>query len=99
MILEDDRTPEQKLTHTWAVIGTDTFMSGWGGAEGGMSYAGWACPFKRLSEVETTVRNRSDMQRVRVVKLDDYHPRAAHTHIYVFDEDREEPYFGRERQR
>jgi len=38
----DDRTTDQHATHRLAVIGTDSFMSGWGGAEGGASYAGWA---------------------------------------------------------
>ena len=43
MELVDDRTPEQKKSHSWLVIGTDSFMSGWGKASGGKSYAAWAC--------------------------------------------------------
>jgi len=30
-IFKDDRTEEQKKTHKMAVVGTDVFMSGWGG--------------------------------------------------------------------
>ena len=32
MVFKDDRTPEQKRTHTLVVMMTDLFMSGWGGA-------------------------------------------------------------------
>ena len=28
-VIKDDRTPEQKKTHDWVVVGTDSFMSGW----------------------------------------------------------------------
>jgi hypothetical protein len=31
-VIEDDRTPEQKQTHRVLVLGTDSFMSGWGQA-------------------------------------------------------------------
>ena len=40
MIFQDDRTPEQKKTHTLIVLATDRFMSGWGMAKNGVSYAG-----------------------------------------------------------
>jgi hypothetical protein len=83
----DDRTEEQKKTHVLAVVGTDTFMSGWGGAEGGKSYAGWACRPEDLWPTERRVRARGDMHRVRVVSLRDYRPQAAHTHIYVHREE------------
>ena len=33
MKIQDDRTPEQKATHTILIIGTDSFMSGWGGSQ------------------------------------------------------------------
>lgn len=53
MITADDRTPEQKLTHCWAVVARDRFMSGWGEdvnidrvenwvASGGYSRCAWA---------------------------------------------------------
>ena len=43
MILEDDRTLEQKKTHTSLIIGTDSFLSGGGEADKGKSFAAWAC--------------------------------------------------------
>jgi hypothetical protein len=85
---QDDRTPEQRATHTWAVAATDRFMSGWGGAKGGVSVAAWACPFAELRQVEDYVRSRSEMKRVRVVKLDAWRPRAAHVHVYVWEPNR-----------
>ncbi|KKN01180.1 hypothetical protein LCGC14_1130210 [marine sediment metagenome] len=85
-VFVDDRTPEQKKTHCVAVVGTDSFMSYWGHARNGLSYAGWACTPDDLNAVESWVRSRSDMKRVRIVSLDGYRPsRATHTHIYVVD--------------
>lgn len=84
MTYVDERTPEQRKTHALAVVGTDRMLSGWGGAEGGMSYAGWAFKDGEYAECLSWVDGRSDMQRVRLVTLDGYHPNAAHTHIYVF---------------
>jgi hypothetical protein len=81
----DDRTEEQMLTHRLAVVGTDSFMSGWGGAEGGMSYAAWAFKDGQESACLATISNRGDMKRVRVVNLDGYQAKgAAHCHIYVW---------------
>jgi hypothetical protein len=84
MIFKDDRTLEQRTTHTMAVIGTDSFMSGWGLAKNGMSYAGWACRPEDLPDCEAMVESRSEMKRVRVVLANTYRPKAAHTHIYVY---------------
>jgi len=87
MKTQDDRTPEQKVTHRWGVVGRDSFMSGWGGAEGGYSRACWAVAGdgSELTEVEKWVRNRSDMKYVNVVDLRTYRPPrgTAHFHIYV----------------
>lgn len=86
MIIKDDRTKEQRNTHTWAVVGTDSFMSGWGMAKDGASYAAWACTPDQIDEVERRIQDRPEMKRVRVVKLDDYRPNpklCAHLHIYV----------------
>ena len=83
MIHVDDRTDEQKQTHTVIVAGTDSMLSGWGQAEDGTSYAGWACRPEDLDKVESWVRNRSDMKRVRIV-FSDWRPRGpGHTHIYL----------------
>lgn len=89
MKVQDDRTDEQRETHPCLVVGTDSFLSGWGGAEGGASVAAWACSPDDLQTVERWVRNRSDMKRVRVVYdgpncKTRYKPkRAAHFHVYV----------------
>ena len=83
---DDDRTPEQHDTHRWAAVGTDTFLSGWGKAEGGASYAAWACTAMQLDACRQYVESRSDMKRVRVVDLNEYRPRGTgHLHVYVYD--------------
>jgi hypothetical protein len=83
MTYEDDRTRTQMKTHTVLVVGTDRFMSGWGGAEGGASYAGWACRPEDSDKVLKWVRRRGDQMRIRITS-DPYRPRnAAHVHIYV----------------
>ena len=83
MEYQDDRTNEQKKTHRFIVAMTDTFMSGWGKAENGTSYAGWACRHEHIEQVEQWVRSRGDAKRVRIVGSD-WRPRGTgHTHIYV----------------
>ena len=88
MIYQDDRTEEQKKTHTWLVIGTDRCLSGWGQAEGGTSVAAWACEPINKGKVLRWVSSRSDMLRVRelseLYKNRNYRPKgAAHYHIYI----------------
>lgn len=84
-VFVDDRTEEQKLTHPLAVIGTDSFMSGWGEAKDGLSYAGWAFKDGQEAEAFATIDNRTDMKRVRIVTLKGYRAAgAAHCHIYVY---------------
>jgi len=84
MIFVDDRTEEQKKTHATIVVGTDSFMSGWGEAGGGLSYAGWACKESEINACESMVRNRNEMKRVRIVG-NDYKPSGqGHCHIYVY---------------
>lgn len=85
-VLVDDRTEAEKKTHRLAVVGTDTFMSGWGRAGGGASYAAWAVRDGDLAGCLSWVESREDMIRVRVVSLDGYRPKAAHTHIYVYNQ-------------
>jgi|TARA_Y100000310_G_C20686245_1_gene819218 hypothetical protein len=80
----DDRTTEQRKTHRLAIVGADSFMSGWGQAAGGMSYAGWAFQDGEEAECLAMVDGRREMQRVRLVLLDGYRPQAKHTHIYVY---------------
>ena len=87
MIHRDDRTPEQRATHTWLVIGTDSSLSGWGEAASGASVAAWACRQADRLRVLRWVRARSEMKRVREVSEAGgrcYRPRAAaHFHVYV----------------
>lgn len=84
MIIQDDRTEEQKTTLTYGVVGTDKFMSGWGKADNGTSYAVWACKPDDIDKLERTINGRGDMLRVRIVELKTYKPRGrGHCHIYV----------------
>jgi len=82
MQIEDDRTDEQRKTHTILVGGTDRCLSGWGKAEGGKSYAFWACLPEHEKAVTEWVERRSDLARVRVVG-NDYKPKGpGHCHVY-----------------
>lgn len=87
MLFEDDRTEEFKSKPHIIILATDSFMSGWGGAGDGPSYAGWACDSCQEYQVERWVRSRSEMKRVRVVGSD-YKPPSGpgHCHIYVVDD-------------
>ena len=88
MIIRDDRTPKQKESHTWLIIGTDPFMSGWGEATKGVSVAAWACKPEQSHIVKKWVESRSDMKRIREVSEygRPYRPQGAgHCHIYVVD--------------
>lgn len=88
MKFQDERTDEQKRTHYVIIAATDKFMSGWGGAEGGTSYVGWACRPEHESEVYRWVKGRSEMKRVRRV-AGSWRPRGEpqdHCHIYVVDD-------------
>lgn len=85
MKIVDDRTDEQKQTHRYFVVGTDSFMSGWGEASGGISYAAWACDcHSTATHVASWVRGRKEMKRVRVVFGPKWRPRGVgHAHVYV----------------
>lgn len=81
MILKDDRTPQQKITHTVLIGGIDSCLSGWGGAEGGLSRAYWACPPEQADTVEAWVESRGDIRKV--TRRDKPSTDAKHVHIYV----------------
>ena len=87
----DDRTPAERTTHPILIVGTDSFMSGWGKAEGGTSYAAWACRQEDERAVLEWVERRGDMKRVRVtfdLPSAPYRPKGrGHLHIYVVRED------------
>lgn len=84
----DDRTPEQRETHTIGIVARDPAMSGWGGAKGGYSRACWAVdPTGNVTpeRVFDWVKARGDMQYVSMVDLRTYRPPrgTAHFHVYV----------------
>ena len=86
-IRKDDRTEEQKKTHTYLVTATDKFLSGWGQASGGSSKCAWACDnFDDAEKVLTWVENRSDMKYVNLNTSGKWYPSAAHVHIYVVND-------------
>lgn len=94
MHFEDDRTDSQRQTHNVLIVGTDSFLSGWGGARGGTSVAAWACQPKHARTVLDWVQSRSDMKRVRVIHENGrenrkYRPRGGcvHFHIYCVTDD------------
>lgn len=85
MKIRDDRTEAQKKALRWLIVGTDPGMSGWGEAEGGTSYAAWACDDDNVEACEAWVMARRDMRRVRRVYAKDYRPRGkGHLHIYLW---------------
>lgn len=89
MVIQDDRTPEQRQTHVWAVVARDKAMSGWGGAAGGHSRCAWACASLHDAEQkERWVRDRSEMRNVAIHDLRTYRVPmgTAHFHIYVAKE-------------
>ena len=83
--INDTRTGAEKDL-PFLVVGTDRFMSGWGKASGGASYAAWACDYATLDRCEARILARGDMMRVRVVRAATYRPgpNCAHLSIYVY---------------
>jgi len=86
MKYEDNRTPEIKKTHTVLITATDKFMSGWGEASQGASKCAWACKPEHEDKVYNWVKNRSEMKYVNINYSGRWHPKAAHVHIYVVDD-------------
>jgi hypothetical protein len=83
--IEDDRTPDQRRTHTWAVVMRDRFMSGWGGASGGASRCAWAIPPDGdVNKLARWVRSRGDAQYVTVVTLATYRPPRGTVHFQIY---------------
>lgn len=84
----DDRNESQKITHKWAIVAKDKYMSGWGGATGGASRVAWAVEsYASVDKLLSWVKSRNEMKYVNVVNLNDYRaPRStAHFHVYVAD--------------
>ena len=86
--MQDDRTEAQCLTHICFIKGRDTFLSGWGGAEGGTSYAVWSCKPEHLDTVYEWVKGRDDMVGVTAAfNPDTFHLlRGDRLHIYVVND-------------
>ncbi len=88
MQIQDDRTGIERSTHNCLVVGLDTFLSGWGKAKAGLSYAAWACRPEHQEQVLEWVRGRGDMKGVKV-RDKSYIPSGndgSHYHIYVVAE-------------
>ncbi len=83
----DDRTKEQKKTHTVLITATDRFLSGWGKARNGTSKCAWACKPEHVNQVLAWVESRNEMKYVNVNYTGKWYPKAAHVHIYVVNED------------
>jgi len=79
MEIKDDRSEEERATHTELIVMRDSFMTGQGGA----SYAAWACLPEHSKRVLEWVQSRSDAKNVRV-RGSNYVPRGeGHYHVYV----------------
>tara|TARA_R110000751_G_C13720709_1_gene475428 strand:+ start:380 stop:706 length:327 start_codon:yes stop_codon:yes gene_type:complete len=95
--VKDDRiestTSRERASAKYLIGGRDTFLSGWGEAEGGYSDAFWACTKEQRESVTEWVQSRSDIRDVKEIVLQDavarggtlprvLFPQAAHVHIY-----------------
>ena len=84
--VQDKRTEEQKATTIGFVNATDSALSGWGNASGGLSYYCIACSSQeQIEAVKRWFAQREDMKRVaeplRPRRRDD-----SHTSIIHFEE-------------
>ena len=94
-MVKDDRTQAEKHETIGFVVATDSFMSGWGGAEGGKSFV--ARPIRSREELDMVTEafeGRAEFKRVRFVlgKVTKegrvYKPRMQagdQLHVYGFD--------------
>ena len=83
MEFQDERTKEEMKTHCFLYGGTDKFMSGWGKASGGKSYAFWAFKPEDESKVLSWIHSRKEIIRQRHV-VSSYKPKGkGHCHVYV----------------
>jgi hypothetical protein len=84
---QDDRTELQKKEYTHLIGGRDSFLSGWGLASGGNSYAYWACKEEDSDKVLSWVSNRSDIKCVGMYRNNP--PCKApkhHVRVYVVED-------------
>jgi len=97
MIINDQRTPEQKETHHWAVVARDKFMSNWGQAKGGFSRCAWAMSLEMMKDesyrkVVSAVKARSEMMHVNLVDLKTYRCPKGTSHFSIYVVNNEHPY-------
>jgi hypothetical protein len=88
MQIIDDRTEEQKLTHTVLIVAYDSFMSNWKDHHVKKSFCAWACKPEHQDQVFEWVFNRMDMHQVRPQE-GDYVPLLGpddHYQIYVVND-------------
>jgi hypothetical protein len=89
MVISDRRSDEQKKTHVYWIVARDNFMSGWGAASDGYSWAAWAHPTMREAvDNLDKIKGRPEMRYVRIVDGRKYRPSrtCSHLSIYVGDE-------------
>lgn len=87
MEINDDRKPEDMVSHSRIVMAHDTFLSGWGPAENRKSYAAWACRPEDEEAVFEWVSAREEMRKVEVYDGgSNFNPKPQSNdmlHIYV----------------
>lgn len=91
----DERTDLQRREMPFLVVGIDSFLSGWGPCEKGLSVAAWACRDEDTGHVLKWVKARSDIRKARLVDERDFmgrvypvsvkFPGVAHYHVYAVD--------------
>lgn len=62
--------------------GVDPWMSGWGGAEGGRSFAIWSCRSGDADAVMAWVKSRGDIESPRVIPGTLTTKPNDHVHVY-----------------
>ena len=83
-IRTDDRTQDERLTHTILISCYDPIMSRWPTMAKFRSYAVWACRPEDADTVFKWVKNRSDMKRVKFHDNGIFFPKGrSHVHVYV----------------
>ena len=84
-MLKDDRNEDQQFSHDVLVGGRDSFMSGWGEAEGGSSYAFWACQPSDQQAVGAWVEARDDIESRGAIDESELPALGDcdHCHIYI----------------
>ena len=89
--LRDDRSEDQKESHSVLVGGYDKFLSGWrcwDGTDRQDSYAFWACQPENKEVVEAWVTARPEFRNVKQRRYEWCYEKAksADVHIYLVDE-------------